>query len=261
MLQTPCISLWCGITMGGGVGIAYHSKYRIASENTICSLPETALGFFPDVGATFFLPRLPGYVGMYLGLTGAQLRGSEVVTAGLASHFIPGQDLEMFEYKLSSVCKCEEVNSLVNQYGSLGEHSNKFGENIKKINDVFSCSSVEKMLDVLSESDDEWSQKTKARILKMSPTALKVTHRALSLGGKITLQECLRMESQLCLNFAKKRDLFVGLKGVLVDKVSTRLDWDPATLDDVSEELVMSHFIENRGHVRFYQPSILKITS
>ena len=258
MLQTPCISLWCGITMGGGVGIAYHSKYRIASENTICSLPETALGFYPDVGATFFLPRLPGYVGMYLGLTGAQLRGREVVTAGLASHFIPGRDLELFEDKLSSVDKNEEVECLVNKYRSLEEQSNRIDENIEKINNVFSCSSVEKMLDVLSELDDEWSQKTKARLLKMSPTALKVTHRALSLGGKLTLQECLRMERHLGLNFTRKKDLFVGIRGVLVDKVSTRLDWDPATLDDVSEELVVSHFIENRGYVKFFQPSILK---
>lgn len=258
MLQTPCVSLWCGITMGGGVGIAYHSKYRIASDNTLCSLPETALGFFPDVGATYFLPRLPGYVGMYLGLTGAQLRGREVVTVGLASHFVPGQDLELFQDKLSSVGKSEEVESLVNKYRSLEKESNRIEENLEKINYVFSCTSVERMLDVLSELGDEWSQKTKDRLLKMSPTSLKVTHRALSLGGKLTLQDCLHMESQLSVNFVKKRDLFVGIRGVLVDKVSTRLDWDPATLDDVSEELVMSHFVGNPRHIKFYQPSILK---
>ncbi|KAI6660592.1 3-hydroxyisobutyryl-CoA hydrolase, mitochondrial [Oopsacas minuta] len=253
LLRTSCISFWSGITMGGGIGIAYQSEYRITSDTTVCSLPETAIGFFPDVGATFYLPRLPGYLGMYLGLTGARLKGRDVLAAGLATHFIPNKNIELLEDKLSSIGSSEEVESVVHQLCLSDKQSLSFNSHMVKIDYVFSSPTIEDMIHKLGEFDDDWSKNTKSRLLKMSPTALKVTHRALSLGAKLTLQECLRMESNLCVNHFNNRDVFVGVKGVLVDKINTRLDWEPDTLDAVSVQYVMSHFVECRPFVEFYQ--------
>ena len=85
----PYIALIDGICMGGGIGVSVHGAYRVASEHAMFAMPETAIGFFPDVGASYFLPRLPGSIGMYLALTGARVLGADAVHSGLATHFVP----------------------------------------------------------------------------------------------------------------------------------------------------------------------------
>ena len=89
----PYIALIDGICMGGGIGVSVHAPYRVATEHAAFAMPETAIGFFPDIGATFFLPRLPGEIGTYLGLTGARMQGADAVHAGLATHFTRREDL------------------------------------------------------------------------------------------------------------------------------------------------------------------------
>jgi enoyl-CoA hydratase/carnithine racemase len=89
----PQVALLDGYTMGGGAGLALHGEFRVATEATVFSMPENAIGLFPDVGTTYFLPRLPGGVGPWLGITGARLVGADVVRAGLASHYVPAAGL------------------------------------------------------------------------------------------------------------------------------------------------------------------------
>src|SRR5690348_14095528 len=89
----PYIALIDGICMGGGIGLSVHAPYRVATEHAAFAMPETAIGFFPDIGATFFLPRLPGQIGTCLGLTGARMQGADAVHAGLATHFTPRSKL------------------------------------------------------------------------------------------------------------------------------------------------------------------------
>ena len=89
----PYIALIDGICMGGGIGVSVHAPYRVATERAAFAMPETAIGFFPDIGATFFLPRLPGRLGMYLGLVGRRIQGGDAVHAGFATHFVPRADL------------------------------------------------------------------------------------------------------------------------------------------------------------------------
>src|ERR1700744_1717593 len=89
----PYIALIDGICMGGGIGVSVHAPYRVATEHAVFAMPETAIGFFPDIGATFFLPRLPGQLGTYLGLSGTRVQGADSVHAGLATPFTPRADL------------------------------------------------------------------------------------------------------------------------------------------------------------------------
>ncbi|CAH8322146.1 unnamed protein product [Eruca vesicaria subsp. sativa] len=99
------ISILNGIVMGGGAGISVHGRFRIATEKTVFAMPETELGLFPDVGASYFLSRLPGFFGEYVGLTGARLDGAEMLACGLATHFVPSTVLTSTAYVFTVVCK------------------------------------------------------------------------------------------------------------------------------------------------------------
>lgn len=83
----PQVAILNGITMGGGVGLSVHGRYRVATPTTLFAMPETGIGFFTDVGGSHFLPRLPGFYGMFLGLTGHRLKGREVLDCGIATHY------------------------------------------------------------------------------------------------------------------------------------------------------------------------------
>ncbi len=84
----PIVSYLNGITMGGGVGLSVHGRFRVATENTVFAMPEVGIGFFPDVGGSFFLPRLRDHYGFYLALTGASIKGSVIRDVGIATHFV-----------------------------------------------------------------------------------------------------------------------------------------------------------------------------
>src|SRR5450432_185982 len=99
----PYVAIMDGITMGGGVGLSVHAPFRIATERTLFAMPETTIGFFPDVGASFFLPRMPGSVGTYLALTSEKLRGVNVFYAGVATHYIHSTSLPSLERRLAEL--------------------------------------------------------------------------------------------------------------------------------------------------------------
>ena len=99
----PYIAFIDGIVMGGGVGVSFHGSHRILTEKATFAMPETGIGLFPDVGGTYFLPRCPGSIGMYLGLTGARLKAGDSLYAGLATHYVPRSQLEPLLVRLNEV--------------------------------------------------------------------------------------------------------------------------------------------------------------
>jgi 3-hydroxyisobutyryl-CoA hydrolase len=90
------ISIWNGIVMGGGVGVSVHAPIRVATDNTVYAMPETGIGFFTDVGGSYFLPRIKHNIqhGLYLGLTGHRIKARELVQWGIATHFVPQTHIE-----------------------------------------------------------------------------------------------------------------------------------------------------------------------
>ncbi|OMP07008.1 Crotonase superfamily [Corchorus olitorius] len=114
----PQVSILDGIVMGGGAGVSVHGRFRIATENSVFAMPETALGLFPDVGASYYLSRLPGFFGEYVGLTGSRLDGAEMLACGLATHFVPSAKLPMLEAALSVVDSNDPViiSSIIDQF-------------------------------------------------------------------------------------------------------------------------------------------------
>ncbi|KAI3524204.1 hypothetical protein L1887_02856 [Cichorium endivia] len=101
--KKPLVAILDGSVMGGGVGISIHSRFKIVTENTIFAMPEASIGLFPDVGASFFLSRLPGFIGEYIGLTGARLDGAEMLALGLGTHFVPSKSLQSMEKALEKL--------------------------------------------------------------------------------------------------------------------------------------------------------------
>jgi len=243
----PYIAFIDGIAMGGGLGIAMHGSHRVVTEHALLAMPETAIGFFPDVGGTYFLSRLPGELGTYLGLTGARLRAADALYARLATHFISSNHLPRVIDALASIPFPGDAYRTVDDVLSrfrLSEGLAPLSKHRLLIDRCFAEKTVEKMLSRLSEHrmSDEWADATYQLLLARSPTSLKVTLQALRNGKHRGLRDCLSMEYQLMQHFLESPDFYEGVRAVLVDK-DHHAKWQPATLEAVSEEDVAGFFV------------------
>ncbi|KAI9141069.1 ClpP/crotonase-like domain-containing protein [Paraphysoderma sedebokerense] len=239
---TPVVAFLNGITMGGGVGISVHAPFRIATENTLFAMPETAIGLHPDVGGSFFLPRLDGQLGTYLGLTGARLQGSDVFLSGVATHYVPSQRLPDLEERL---CELETsdwsvVNAAVEEFTEVPEKSLELGQHREVIDRCFGFDTVEEILaalekEVMSNTGD-FAQKTLKTLQTMSPSSLKVTLKQIREGKKLDIASCFRMEWALSSHAAKSHDFAEGVTSRLLTKPARQPQWKPATLSAVSND-------------------------
>ncbi|XP_054716437.1 3-hydroxyisobutyryl-CoA hydrolase, mitochondrial-like isoform X2 [Uloborus diversus] len=246
-LKTPYVALIDGITMGMGVGITVHGTYRICTEGTVCATPEVAIGFFPDGSASYFLPKLPGKMGVFLALTGHRLLGYDVLKAGIATHYVDKTKLSYLETALLGLPNpsLADIDRTILKVSQQGETDPKKDSALslawKKINIMFEADSVESIMDALRTEGSDWSRKQLGVLNKMSPTSLKVTFEALKRGANMDLQNCLKMDYRIALKLVKTSDLYEGVKKVLIDK-NNKPVWKPATLKEVTEDIVNSYF-------------------
>ncbi|XP_031649890.1 3-hydroxyisobutyryl-CoA hydrolase, mitochondrial isoform X1 [Oncorhynchus kisutch] len=247
--QKPYVALIDGITMGGGVGLSVHGRFRVATEKTLFAMPETAIGLFPDVGGGYFLPRLQGQLGLFLALTGFRLKGRDVQRAGVASHFVESQKIAALEKELVDLKtpSIEDVSRVLDSYqkrSSLdAEKPFVLEQHIDLIDKLFQSNSVEGIVHNLKTDGSPFAQKQAETLAKMSPTSLKITFKQLQAGGTMSLQEVLVMEyrlSQACM-VQKGSDFYEGVRAVLVDKDHSP-KWSPSTLKEVSEQSVEDCF-------------------
>lgn len=224
-----------GITMGGGYGISGHCRYRCATPDTLFAMPETAIGFFPDVGATYLLPRLnhPG-LGEYLGLTGARLKGYDLIHAGIATHFSTHDDwsrqLEIaFSTTGSMAQQAEDALEIIGWRLSEDELIPEPEFSITKpqlelIRTVFLQPSVELIFEQLeaaaAQSNElaDFAVKTLATLKKASPMSLKVTHEAMRRAKHLSLIEALEIEYRLSQRFILGEDFYIGVDSALISK-------------------------------------------
>jgi len=217
-LSFPYIAFLNGIVMGGGVGLSVHGAFRVATENAVFAMPETAIGFFPDVGGSHFLPRLPGKLGLYLGLTGHRLKGMDLWKAGIATHFLQSDKLDHLQEELFRLEKVtlNTVDKILIKYQEQWEsdHQREFSlkKNLGRINSLFNAASVEGILENLEKDKSDWARDTHATLMNLSPTSLKVTFEALREGAKKSLPECLRMEYAISQKFMAGHDFYEGIR-------------------------------------------------
>lgn len=232
----PYVALIDGITMGGGVGLSIHAPYRVATERTLFAMPETGIGLIPDVGGTHALPRLPGELGAYLGLTGARLKAADSVYAGIATHYTPSDQLDALVEALAAGTDVETV---------LGDFACDTDEapldaHRTSIDRDFAHDSVEAIVASLAEGD-AWAQEQAATLARMSPTSCKLTLRALREGAKLDIAAALRNEYRIVCAIKTGHDFYEGVRAQLVDK-DRNPKWKPATLAEVSDAEVDRYF-------------------
>uniref|UniRef100_A0A8C5GJW8 3-hydroxyisobutyryl-CoA hydrolase n=1 Tax=Gouania willdenowi TaxID=441366 RepID=A0A8C5GJW8_GOUWI len=245
--RKPYIAIIDGITMGGGVGLSVHGRFRVATEKTMFAMPETAIGLFPDVGGGHFLPRLRGKLGLFLALTGFRLKGRDVMRAGVATHFVeskkvPEMENELVDLKSPST---ENISKLLDSYQDQSQLDAEkpfvLESHISDIDRLFSSSSVEGIVGNLRADGSEFANKQLETLSKMSPTSLKITHKQLQYGASLSLQDVLVMEYRLSQACMRGCDFYEGVRAVLVDK-DQNPKWNPSSLEEVSDQSVEKCF-------------------
>lgn len=232
----PIVALIDGIVMGGGAGISVHGKYRVVTEKALFAMPETAIGFFPDVGGSYFLSRCPGSIGMYLGLTGARLHAADMVYAGLATHFVPAVHLGEVAACLAAGGDADSLLAkLKDDPGPppLAQHR-------AAIDRAFCAPCVEAILEALSR-EGGWGARQAEQLGQRSPTSLKIVHRQINQAMRLDFDACLRMEFRIAAEVLKGHDFYEGVRAVLIEK-GRPPKWRPGELDKVSETQIARHF-------------------
>lgn len=228
----PVIAFMDGITMGGGVGIAMPARYRVATENTLLAMPEGAIGLFPDVGAGWYLSRLPGRVGPFLALTGARLDGAECLWAGLATHYLPSGTLPEAKARIAGNPKAIE-NVLAELSAEPPEP--RLARNSEKIDRLFSSDRLEEILAALEADTSEWAAKELATLREKSPLTMKVALREIAQAKQIAdFAEEMRIEYRLAARIIMEPDFAEGVRAVLVDKDNAPR-WNPAAPAGISK--------------------------
>ncbi len=238
----PYVALIDGISMGGGVGLSVHGSHRIVTERTMFAMPETGIGLYPDVGGTYFLPRLPGQVGIWLGLTGDRLKAADMIEVGAADAFMPSAKLESLIAELADGVPADEA---------VARHREEAGEppvaaNRATIDRCYAHNEVEAIVAALEAEGTEWAAGQLATLKRVSPTSLKVTLEALRRGAKLDFDGCMIQELRLSLAFLARHDVYEGIRAALVDK-DRNPHWSPASLAEVTAEEVAGYFAEPVG--------------
>ena len=263
--KIPQISFWDGIVMGGGVGVSVLGKFRVATEKTMFAMPETMIGLFPDVGSSSWLPKIrPAGLGLFIGLTGVRLFASDLLYAGIATHYVPSARLPALEEALAALRPSdtthahELIDELLREFGR-GEvpDQNKavlqtraeiisriFGKEAAPESDSVSTAAIARICSSLQQEADggcAWSTSTLATLKKMSPTSLCLTHMQLQRGNALDLKACLEMEFRLVLRCMSAPDFREGIRALLVDKDNSPR-WQPSDLAAVSERTILGFF-------------------
>jgi enoyl-CoA hydratase len=206
--RKPYVSLIDGIVMGGGVGISVHGSHRVAGDKFMFAMPEVSIGFFPDVGATFFLPRLPAAFGIYCALTGERLDAADAVAAGVATHRVPSAQ---FPDLIETLCRAVPLDAALAAAGAAGG------------------------------ADAAFASAAAALIRTKSPTSLKIALAQMRRGSALDFAECMRTEFRIVSRVVRGHDFYEGIRAVIIDKDQAPR-WQPSTLAAVSAAEVERHF-------------------
>jgi len=235
----PYISLMNGIVMGGGAGVSVHGSHRIVTENTLFAMPETGIGFFPDVGGSAFLPHLHDNFGYYLALTGNRIRWGDCLQSGIATHAIAADDLDDLRDDLIANADLDAALARA-QYPDFETPA----ETRHVIAQSFAHATLAECIADLEKTADAGS-KSASDILNVigtrSPTSVVVTFRQISDGRALKLDDCMRMEYRIASRMLAGHDFYEGVRAVLIDKDGAPV-WKPASIDDVKPEMVNAYF-------------------
>ena len=234
----PYMSIWNGVVMGGGVGLSIYGDYRIVTDTTKFAMPETAIGFFPDVGVSYFLSRLKNNIGLFLGLTGYILNAKEILSLELGTHY----------------CPIKELDNLIDEYISKGTINNFIKTPLDNSSILINTNLISECFngniqDILNKiKNSSLNDKLYQNIINKCPMSLFVTNELIRKGRKKSLKECLEMEFNLSQKMVYRNDFNQGIDAVLISKTH-KPKWDPELLEDINLNEVESFFEENNNQL------------
>lgn len=241
--RKPYIALLDGITMGGGVGISVHGSHRVATDHLILAMPETSIGFYPDVGMTYVLSRLSFNMGRYIGLTGARLSRADCTALGLVNAAVNRDVFPELIYTLSDTPLDEDPRGTITAI--LDEFSEPVGPSLlwdrrEEIDACFAYKTIEEIIKALQHGSD-WCRKIAITLSEKSPLSLKLTLQALIKAANMDFDECIEMEYNLTHHILEKSDFFEGIRVTVIDR-GQKPHWDPPTLKEVTPKMIAGYF-------------------
>tara|TARA_R110001583_G_scaffold78261_3_gene212280 strand:- start:848 stop:1981 length:1134 start_codon:yes stop_codon:yes gene_type:complete len=254
----PLIVWGSGIVMGGGLGLMAGANYRVVTESSRIAMPEVSIGLYPDVGGTWFLNRMPGRVGLFLGLTASAMNAADCRYAGLADRFIQsdkraqmiellqavawGDQLEALHHGVNTVLRQLEQESLAAQPPLQPESQLlKHFDQINALMDHYALGDIVNALLSL-ETDDRWLQRAQAAVRSGSPAAMALIFAQIKRGKHLSLKEVFQAELDLSVNCAKAGEFTEGVRALLIDK-DGKPDWRFKSLDEVDAAWIEALFV------------------
>ena len=225
-LAKPYVALLDGIVMGGGVGMSIHGSHVLAGDRTVFAMPEVGIGFFPDVGATYALPRLPHHAGTYLAMTGAQAKVGDVVRLGLADHYVPSVRFEDLTRALESG---EDTQAIVARFAAEPPASPLL-DSTESMSRGFAggdLGAVREALRTQAHLGDEFAARALEAMAKKSPTSQAIAARQMRDGAAMDFETAMITEFRIVSRICRGRDFYEGVRAVIVDKDNAPV-WDAA---------------------------------
>ncbi len=221
------LSIWNGVVMGGGVGLSIYGDHRLATDNSKFAMPESAIGFFPDVGGSYFLSNLPGNIGKYIGLTGEVLGLNELIFFGLATHYFKSNKIEDVKEKFITRGEILHDNFEV-------ENDTYLIENMNLINELFN-GNIQKIISNLKSHNSGLSKKILDILLVKCPMSLAISTKLIDDAKGKSLKECLETEFQLSQKIVYRSDFDNGVNSMLISKDHNPI-WEPSKIDEINIE-------------------------
>lgn len=264
----PYIALLHGITMGGGIGVSVHGSHKVAAHNLVFAMPESGIGFFTDIGGSYFLSRCKDNTGLYMALTGNKISCLDAKHIGLVDNILKNpnhsdsfeqiiKELTDTEFQLNNYNEnCSIVSNVLTRY-SLNINSDsalltELNENTKNtiinklelIQNHFNAGSVAAIMQKLKHDDSEWAHKNLKILSSKSPTSLLVIFELLKRGRELNFSDCMKMEYAVAYGFLNHNDFYEGVRAVIVDKDNTP-NWDKVDVTKPQEFNYQSYFNNN----------------
>jgi enoyl-CoA hydratase len=233
----PYVALIDGIVMGGGFGVSVHGSHRVAGDRFQFAMPEVGIGFFPDVGGTWVLPRMPHEIGTWCALTGERLKTADAVAAGIATHHVKS---ERFAELLDALCRNVSVDATLAAFAEPATEGPVMARR-GALARLFAAGAVEDILKALEAAGDDWAQATAATMRTKSPTSLKLALAQVRRGKAWSFEECMQAELRIVSRIVHGHDFYEGVRAVIVEKDNTPR-WQPASLAEVSGADIEKHF-------------------
>lgn len=234
----PYVALTHGVVMGGGAGVSVHGRYRLGDVDLAFAMPETGIGFVPDIGSSYFLSRCPGEAGTYLALTGARIGLGDAMALGLMTHNIAAFDHDALIARLE---KGETASAAIGAFAQ-ARPTAPLARHRAEIDTIFAASSVEAILERLDRGGDDFAVATARLLRTRSPTSLKLAFRLVREGKTLSLGDCLKMEYRVALRAVMSSDFQEGVRALLLDKDGAP-HWHPAALAGVKEADIAGYFM------------------